>query len=247
MRTNTTPNGEKWEKTKTNDTISYSGNITITIAPNLSITIPNEQLFLPHVRINDDNEQELIDGNLTLQVLNSNSDGLLRLGQSFLSSAYLHVDTEQEKFSLWEVNDTPDTNLVAVDNSASPTTCEPGATDTPGTSSGGSLSGGAIAGIVIGSVAGVAVIAALLFFLWRRRRLQKQPAPEIGVATAAQLDGKEHQPGDTPKELDSGQGHALTAEMQAQEPPAMELPGDSTFPEAQGTDEGGETSPRPPR
>ncbi|CAK7245867.1 MAG: hypothetical protein STHCBS139747_007472 [Sporothrix thermara] len=45
----------------------------------------------------------------------------------------------------------------------------------PADSTGGSksISGGAIAGIVIGSVAGVALIAGVLFYLWRRARNKK--------------------------------------------------------------------------
>lgn len=50
------------------------------------------------------------------------------------------------------------------------------ATDQSGSSSGSSLSGGAIAGIVIGSVVGVAFIAIILFFLYRRDQRDKRLA-----------------------------------------------------------------------
>ncbi|KAK7753182.1 hypothetical protein SLS62_004915 [Diatrype stigma] len=63
---------------------------------------------------------------------------------------------------------------------ATPTSSSvPAATDQSGTSSGGSggsLSGGAIAGIVIGSVVGVAFIAIVLFFLYRRDQRDKRLA-----------------------------------------------------------------------
>jgi hypothetical protein len=64
-------------------------------------------------------------------------------------------------------------------------------------SSGGSkkLSGGAIAGIVVGSVAGVALIAAALLFLYRRRqqrgRAARQAASSRGVQWEEQAPGKD--------------------------------------------------------
>ena len=55
-----------------------------------------------------------------------------------------------------------------------------------------SLSGGAIAGIVIGVLAGLALVAALIFFLLRRRKTKRKPldnTPEVPVAPVAEVHG----------------------------------------------------------
>ncbi|KAE8377985.1 hypothetical protein BDV26DRAFT_200061 [Aspergillus bertholletiae] len=64
-------------------------------------------------------------------------------------------------------------------------------TETPQTEEGGtSLSGGAIAGIVVGSVAGVAILAALFFF-WGRRKRNAAALASTGTAPAS---GPEERP-----------------------------------------------------
>ncbi|KAL1953456.1 hypothetical protein VTO42DRAFT_2794 [Malbranchea cinnamomea] len=56
-------------------------------------------------------------------------------------------------------------------------TSVPPAGDDSDSDSGSSLSGGAIAGIVVGSVAGVALIAGVAFFLWKRNRANRAGLP----------------------------------------------------------------------
>lgn len=109
-----------------------------------------------------------------------------------------------------------------------------------------SLSGGAIAGIVIGVVAGVALIAAAIWwFLIRRRRQQNAQAwgtrgvnGDGSEKSRPPEDALENNAGaadmkvlmSSPEELDGGQGHKTLPEMSVREGSAMELPGDTVFP-----------------
>lgn len=75
-------------------------------------------------------------------------------------------------------------------STTSSTSSSPGSTGTGGSNSGtsdnnsSSLSGGAIAGIVIGAIAGLALIAALVFFLLRRRRNDRRQSQGASLAGA---------------------------------------------------------------
>lgn len=80
------------------------------------------------------------------------------LGRTFLQEAYVIADYEKQNLTVGQAlfpSSSRQISLVTVDYS---TRSNPG------------LSGGAIAGIVIGALAGAALIAGLLFFFWRRRR-----------------------------------------------------------------------------
>ena len=186
------------------------------------------------------------------------------LGQPFLSSAYLHVDNHLKQFTLWEANPTDKMQLVTVEHTEdgskqecegeeaqSPSTAsnmgdddstESGNSDRGGTSG---LSGGTIAGIVVGAVAGVALIAAAIwFFLVRRRRRQNAQAWAGRQANGGSQkarppeDALENSPPHSdmkvlmipPEELDGGEGHKSLPEMSVREGAAMELPGDTAFP-----------------
>ena len=86
---------------------------------------------------------------------------------------------------------------------------------------GGSLSGGAIAGIVIGVLAGVALIGGAAFLFWRRRRRSRQaqalePEQKGGDPESPVIAGK-----------DAGEMNERTHVVEAEDTPVKELSPDS--------------------
>lgn len=134
--------------------------------------------------ISNDTLRELLVYNLE----DSNVNDMPLLGQVFLTSVYLHVDNERERFTLWQAKPTTDEDLVAVQSASRPA-CN--STSTPGDQSGKvvpsasstrPLSAGAIAGIVLGAL--FAVLAGLtLVFLCRRRKRGR--APRLATRTSS--------------------------------------------------------------
>ena len=102
-----------------------------------------------------------------------------------MSSAYVMVNQEAGRFSVWQANTGSKTSdIVAVDKQnnmvsefctnstggSSSATSLPTSSVTPPTPNGVSkLSGGAIGGIVAGAVGGLAILGVIGFFLYRRR------------------------------------------------------------------------------
>lgn len=159
------------------------------------MTIPNEVLVVPDQYIgpsgaletNTSASQVLIGA---LSDVNANDNPII--GKEFFSSAYLMVDLDASTFTLWQVNATDETNLVAVggdcsehpkvsdhitnDTSTSTTAAamsSPTSThNVTGTSnSGESIPTGTIVGAVLGSAFGAgALVAASLLMVSRRRR-----------------------------------------------------------------------------
>jgi hypothetical protein len=104
-------------------------------------------------------------------------------------------DASGEEWDYHEENPVDENDDDGEENEEEEGQSESGSTD--GGSGGGSkkLSGGAIAGIVVGSVAGVALIAGALLFLYRRRQQQgraaRQAASSRGVQWGEQAPGKD--------------------------------------------------------
>ena len=118
---------------------------------------------------------------------NINENDMARLGQPFLSSAYLMVDNDKEQFTLWQSKPVTTSNIVAI----GPPACSPPATTaaspTPKPLSSviapavhlpppaKSVPKGAIVGGVIGGIAAIA-LGLGAFFLQNKRRGQGRPA-----------------------------------------------------------------------
>lgn len=168
-----------------------------------------------------------------------NADDLPQLGRQFLSGAYVMVNQDAGQFTLWAAKPTTEEDLVAVnpDNRVYSSFCAPGAsnlgdaTQSTSTSSptqsaasnsnigqsqrvddaSSGLSSGAIAGIVVGGVAGIALVAAGVFFAIikrRRRRRQTIPTPQTAEAfTPKVVDLTPRAPQELPGTLPNGRSN----------------------------------------
>ncbi|KAM5439351.1 hypothetical protein MferCBS31731_004773 [Microsporum ferrugineum] len=195
----------------------FAGNITFTLSSGLQITIPNHQIVLPNVAIDDNGEQEIVDNNKTVNFAQTRQGVMSYLGQPFLTAAYLHVDNELKEFTVWQVNPTTDTELVPVQHDSD----ECGNDDDSS-----SLSGGAIAGIVVGVVAFLALAALGLFFFLRRRNQSKDRDSKAGLPLVNTSHGVEDKKHYNPQEMDAGVGQQAPAELPDRDYPPQELPAD---------------------
>jgi hypothetical protein len=135
-----------------------------------------------------------------------NDNDLPVLGRLFMSSAYLMVNQEAGMFSVWQANTAPKTsNIVAVDEQnnmvsefcADSTGGSSRATSLPTASLAPSpqgeeskLSGGAIGGIVAGAVLGLALIGAIAFYVYRKRRSGRATAEVVEEPELPREDAK---------------------------------------------------------
>ncbi|KKA17825.1 hypothetical protein T310_8237 [Rasamsonia emersonii CBS 393.64] len=190
----------------------YDGDLTIVLDSGLSVRIPNHVLVNPdlivnktngHLYINDSSLEVLINSQQTI-----NANDLPIIGRQFFSAAYVMLNQDSNEFTLWAANPTTDEDLVAVDennqvveqfcapgsgnttqtptNITSPQSAsKPSATASPDKASRG-LSGGAIAGIVVGSLAGIAAIAASTYYFCMRQDRDGMPTAAAAAAAAAQ-------------------------------------------------------------
>ncbi|KKZ61597.1 hypothetical protein EMCG_00580 [[Emmonsia] crescens] len=153
----------------------FRGNLTFTLDSGLSIIVPNHQLVLPNVVINRNGSQVFANDSRTIPVRNAGRYGV-SLGQAFLSSAYIHVNNDLKKFSIWQANPTKETDLVGVAEGS----CDADpSTDSPSDNSSNKVSGVAIVSVVIGVVAGLALIGLAVWFLIWRKRKQNQNAQAL--------------------------------------------------------------------
>lgn len=157
----------------------------MTINRNLKITVPNNQLVRPDY-VSLGNQTEFTDTSREVLVGVPTGDDqpewMGNLGQPFFTAAYLMVNHDQGAFTVWNSNPTEDEDYMAIDSSGD--ICKAGLPMPPAPSNnngaasldrghGKSISPGAIAGIVVGVVAGAAIIVAamLAMFCYRKRRI----------------------------------------------------------------------------
>lgn len=211
----------------------FDGDLTVTFGSTFSVRIRNDQLIVPDLTI-DNQSGDLHANSSTPELLfnslqSANEDDMARIGRQFFSGAYLMVNHDSSEYTMWAANATTDKNLVIVDEKGNerPSPCSsstPVGSSTPSGGSGESknISSGGIAGAVVGSVAGVAFIAGIVFFfIWRRR---KAAMAKAAAAENQRSSMGESGPG-TFRSSTSDKGPIdLTPRM------AQELPGDNHNP-----------------
>ncbi|KAK4044744.1 hypothetical protein C8A01DRAFT_42646 [Parachaetomium inaequale] len=212
-----TPDASGWKINMTAVVGSvFDGDLTFVLSSGLEVRVPNNQFIVPLVDIaaNGSRTVDWSQKGVLLAPLASKNPATL--GRYFLTSAYLMVDHDAQTFTMWKANPTTKSALVPV-VSKSTTGCEDGGSgggsDDTGSgdrgenaSSTGSsaVSTGTIVGAAVGGAAGLAIIAALVFFFLRRGK----KAVKVPHAGTDKLDS----PG--PKEMPGslfGLAHELRA------------------------------------
>jgi hypothetical protein len=139
------------------------------------VTISNKQLIFdePYIGSNGlilhDTSRKVI----PIRHITAKDAGMSALGGMFFSSAYLMVNHDEDEFTIAAVKkDSKEQKWIGIDTSKN---CE-GVVESgsksvfQNSSSNVGLSGGVIAGIVVGSIAGVTILAGVILLLWRRKR-----------------------------------------------------------------------------
>ena len=169
----------------------YNGDLSFSLSSGLQIRIPNHQLVVPDVVLTESGIPTFNDSTRAIN-LNSlqeiNKDDIPILGQTFLSSAYLHVDLDQSQFTLWQSNSTRDSKIVALGPSNTCTASSvPGPTNpvVPSTSSTPTDSTAPTGAIVGGAVGGVVLLVSLAVLLFYLRRRRQSAAPDVSAYPGA--------------------------------------------------------------
>ena len=156
-----------------------AGDLQITLSNGYQSTISNQELFQP-LRASDKTGRYTISNDSVVEAFISDtrdlkaSDVAVTLGAMFLTFNYLMVDYAKGEFNLapsitTKLNDLrPDLVTVCTPNQSG--LANPSASASPPAPARSSTNKGAIAGGVVGGVAGLALIAALVFCIFRRRR-----------------------------------------------------------------------------
>lgn len=180
---------------------SYAGSLTFSFSSGLKITIPNSQLVLPYMTINDQGTT-ISNSSIREIMLNKlqgiNANDMPILGQTFLTSAYLMVNQDASTFTLWQNQPTLNQSLVAigppkactapVNTSATITGSSSSNISTFPASAVNRISGGAIAGLCVGAIAFSALVLGLALWL-RRRSLQRKDSGRADGPTNPTMSG----------------------------------------------------------
>lgn len=167
----------------------FTGDMSIEIENGPSIRIPNSQLVVPECTIADDGQlvANYSRSNLVINVLqDTTSDDMSRLGRQFLSGADVMLNQDTHKYTLWSANPTSAVDLVGIDSKGNEVTSfcsaadssagtSDGAAPKDNTSSSSGASDTSTSSLSGGTIAGVALVAGLAGWLWRRK--QAGPAP----------------------------------------------------------------------
>jgi len=165
--------------------VPFAGDISVTLQSGLTVRLPSHQLVIPERTIQPNTGRVVINGRLPNLVLNPASrPDLSKLGQMFLSVAYLLVNHDADTFTLWEAEDPTvlkEKKVVGVDGrggEVSSAVCQgqPDSNNTEGSGTNitrnSSVSTGVVVGSVFASLAGVGILAGGIwwFLKWRKRK-----------------------------------------------------------------------------
>lgn len=154
------------------DLTSRNPNVTLTLGQSLSGG-GTVQITLPYAAFDLTAQapyQGLTNQSYYFPLRRAANETQYTLGRTFLQEAYFTVDWERSRFNVSQCSwdQMAQQNLVAIPPFTESDSSAAGGSSGSSSSS-NSLSGGVIAGIVIGAVAAIAVLAGLLFWLFRRR------------------------------------------------------------------------------
>ncbi|KAI9777516.1 MAG: hypothetical protein M1839_008810 [Geoglossum umbratile] len=168
----------------------YAGDLTFALDSGLNIRIPNHQLVVPDLQVGSDGQIQIANDTTREILLNSlqgvNANDMPLLGQPFLSSSYLLVNNDEQKFTLWKGQPTlnqklvgivPSTTCTSVDHHASSTaTSQPSKAGKPSPK----VTRGTIAGLVVG-LSGAIAFGTAAILLWRMRRAARRMVEAEGT------------------------------------------------------------------
>lgn len=175
---------------------SYYGGLTIKLQNSVSVIVPNTELVVPDTYIAPNGAVQTNSSvrNVVINSLQTDNDNDLPvLGRLFMSSAYVMVNHDAGRFSVWQANTASKTaDIVALDKqnnivsqfcADSPPAALPTSTSAPlpqPQTGGSTLSRAAIIGIAVGASAGIAMLCGISFILYRRRGSSgATPEPEM--------------------------------------------------------------------
>jgi hypothetical protein len=166
----------------------------------LTIRIPNNQLVLPELILDQNGNEQFNSSNMEVLInpINDiNNTNIPKLGRQFLTAAYLVVNQDVGVFALFQANPTDSVHLLAIkdpscvvgvlpnstSNPTNSTTCGPGNSTICGTPKSPNTTGenqqlgmsrNAMIGAIVGSCVGLALGIALVFFLIRSRQRRRK-------------------------------------------------------------------------
>ncbi|KAG8165755.1 hypothetical protein KVR01_004307 [Diaporthe batatas] len=180
----------------------YWGGISVDINGGPSISVPNNQLVVPHVYIDSETSRWEEDPDRYDLLIRSGSIGdftnRMVLGRDFMANMYIMVNLDADEFTIWPANtDSNQESLVPVDESgnvietssfcqANPNTTLPAPDPQPEPDTTSQLSTGAIVGIAIGCAAAVGLLAAGVWWFFRRNKHVQQPKANATPETLSQ-------------------------------------------------------------
>ena len=204
----------------------FDGDLSFSFSSGFEIIVPHSQLVVPDVQVNQAGQMDIPNSNsreiLIYNLETSNANDMPLLGQAFLTSTYLHVNNDDEEFTIWQANPTKAENLVTV---GSQSTCHQttlnqttsGGTDAIPTTSGRTLSAAAISVTVVGIILAIVILLVALFFLRRRQRRISDATRNEAVEERRSLANDTYK--EMTNEIDGAHIHQLPARIPPHEMP----------------------------